>query len=113
MNEFMRTILWLPEQASTFAPKVDHLHYFIIIVTMVSSVAVGLLAFGFFFIYRQRRAQQTTPFVEPSVRFEVAVITVPLIFFLVWFVQGYRDYVWYVTPPKDTMDVYVMAKKWM
>jgi cytochrome c oxidase subunit II len=113
MNEIMRTILWLPEQASTFAKQVDELHYFVITVTMVSSVAVGLLAFGFFFKYRQLRPRQSTPTVIPSVRFELAVVVVPLVFFLAWFVQGYRDYVWYTTPPKDTMDVYVMAKKWM
>jgi cytochrome c oxidase subunit II len=113
MNEFMRTILWLPEQASTFARAVDELHYFVITVTMLSSLAVGLLAFGFFFKYRQRRARQSTPIVIPSIRFELAVVVVPLVFFLAWFVQGYRDYVWYTTPPKDTMDVYVMGKKWM
>lgn len=113
MNELMRTILWLPEQASTFARSVDELHYFVITVTMLSSLAVGLLAFGFFFKYRQRRVRQSTPIVIPSVRFELAVVTVPLVFFLAWFVQGYRDYVWYSTPPKDTMDVYVMGKKWM
>jgi cytochrome c oxidase subunit 2 len=113
MNELMRTILWLPEQASTFAKAVDELHYFVITVTMLSSIAVGLLAFGFFFKYRQRRERQSTPVVIPSVRFELAVVVVPLVFFLAWFVQGYRDYVWYTTPPKDTMDVYVMGKKWM
>ncbi len=113
MNEIMRTILWLPEQASTFARAVDQLHYFVITVTMLSSVGVGLLAFGFFFKYRQRRLRASTPEVVPSVRFEIAVISVPLLFFLAWFVQGYRDFVWYSTPPKDTMDVYVMGKKWM
>jgi len=113
MNDFMRTILWLPEQASTFARKVDTLHYFIITVTMVASVAVGLLAFGFFFLYRQKRVGQSTPIVEPSVRFELTVIALPMIFFLAWFVQGFRDFVWYTTPPKDTTDVYVMGKKWM
>ena len=113
MNDLMRTILWLPEQASTFARKVDTLHYFIITVTMAASLLVGLLAFGFFFRYRQRRVGQSTPIVEPSVRFELTVIAVPLIFFLAWFVQGFRDFVWYTTPPKDTTDVYVMGKKWM
>jgi len=113
MNDFMRTILWLPEQASTFALKVDTLHYFIITVTMIASLAVGLLAFGFFFLYRQRRPGQSTPIVEPSVRFELTVIALPMIFFLAWFVQGFRDFVWYTTPPKDTTDVYVMGKKWM
>ena len=34
MNELMRSILFLPEQASTFAQRVDDLHYLVIIVTM-------------------------------------------------------------------------------
>jgi cytochrome c oxidase subunit 2 len=113
MNELMRSMLWLPEQATTFAVKVDHLHYFIITVTMLSSLLIGLLAFVFFFKYRQRRALQSTPIVEPSVRFELTVIIIPLIFFLAWFVQGFRDFVWFTTPPKNTTDVYVMGKKWM
>jgi cytochrome c oxidase subunit 2 len=113
MNDIMRAILWLPDQASTFARKVDELHYFIFLVTMASSLGVGLLAFGFFFKYRQKSVRQSTPIVEPSVRFELTVIAVPLIFFLAWFVQGFHDFVWYTTPPKDTTDVYVMGKKWM
>jgi len=113
MNDIMRSILWLPEQASTFAKKVDQLHYFIFTVTMASSLLVGLAAVVFFFKYRERRARQSTPIVEPSVRFELTVIAIPLIFFLAWFVQGFRDFVWYTTPPRNTMDVYVMGKKWM
>jgi cytochrome c oxidase subunit 2 len=113
MNELMRKLLFLPEQASTFAKPVDELHYFVITVTMVVSVAVGLLAFGFFFMYRQRRQRQSTPYVIPSVKFEILVISLPLVFFLAWFVQGFKDYVWYATAPKDTTDIYVMGKKWM
>lgn len=113
MNELMRQMLWLPEQASTFAKPVDYLHYFVITVTMIVSVAVGLMAFFFFFKYRERRKRQSTPMVIPSVKFEVVVIGVPLFFFLLWFVQGFKDYIWYTTPPKNTMDVYVMGKKWM
>ena len=41
MNDLMRRLLWLPEQASTFAPKVDNLHYFVITVTMLASIADG------------------------------------------------------------------------
>jgi cytochrome c oxidase subunit 2 len=113
MNDFMRNLLWLPVQASTFAKSVDNLHYFVITVTMIASIATGLLAFFFFFKYRQRRSGQSTPNVIPSVRFEIAVIGLPLFFFLLWFVQGFKDYIWYTTPPKNTMDVYVMGKKWM
>ncbi|HEY2731697.1 MAG TPA: cytochrome c oxidase subunit II [Polyangia bacterium] len=113
MNDLMRRLLFLPEQASTFARSVDNLHYFVITVTMIASTLTGLLAFGFFFKYRERSPEASTPVVNPSVRFELGVIGVPLFFFLLWFVQGYRDYVWYTTPPANTMDIYVMAKKWM
>jgi cytochrome c oxidase subunit 2 len=109
----MRRLLWLPDQASTLAPKIDYLHYFVITVTMLASILTALVAFFFFFKYRERRRSQSTPLVLPSVKFEIVVIGVPLFFFFLWFVQGYKDYIWYTTPPKNTMDVYVMGKKWM
>ena len=87
LNELMRRLLVLPEQASTFAIRIDRLHYFVFIVTMVSSVGVGLAAVYFFFRYRERRKNASTPKVVPSVRFETIVIAIPLVFFLVWFVH--------------------------
>ncbi len=113
MNELMRRLLFLPEQASTFAQDVDNLHYFVITVTMVSSLAVGLTAIAFFWKYRRRRENEATPFVSPTPMFEVLAISVPLAFFLVWFAIGFRDFVKLSSPPAEAMDVYVMAKQWM
>lgn len=113
IDSLMRRLLFLPEQASTFAPKVDQLHYFVVTVTMVSSLLVGLVAVYFMFKYRERKVLASTAFVTPSVRFEFAVISVPLVFFLIWAVIGIRDFVWSQTPPKNSMDVYVTGKKWM
>ncbi len=112
-DDLMRKLLFLPDARSTFAVPVDRLHFFVITVTMIASTITGLLAFYFFFKYRERRPNQSTPVVVPSVKFEFVVIGVPLFFFLLWFVQGFKDYVWYTTPPKNATDVYVMAKKWM
>jgi cytochrome c oxidase subunit 2 len=112
-EDLLRRILWLPPANSTFAVPVDRLHFFVIAVTMIASFATGILAFVFLFKYRQRHGNQSTPYVIPSVKFEIVVIGVPLFFFLLWFVQGYKDYVWYTTPPENAMDVYVMGKKWM
>jgi len=112
-DDLMRRLLWLPDARSTFAVPVDRLHFFVITVTMIASTITGLLAFIFFFKYRERRPKQSTPVVVPSVKFELVVIGVPLFFFLLWFVQGFKDYVWYTTPPANAQDVYVMAKKWM
>ena len=113
LDDLMRRLLWLPDARSTFAVPVDRLHFFVITVTMIASTITGLLAFVFFFKYRERRPKQSTPVVVPSVKFEFVVIGLPLFFFLLWFVQGFKDYVWYTTPPKNAQDVYVMAKKWM
>src|ERR1700753_242973 len=113
VNDLMRRMLFLPVQASTLAPRIDRLHYFVFVVTMVSSIGVGLGAVYFFFRYRERVKNASTPIVVPSVRFETIVISVPLLFFLVWVVVGFRDYIWYTQTPKGAMDVYVTAKKWM
>ena len=113
MNELMNNILFLPERASTFAERVDQLHYFVIAVTMLSSLAVGTTAVFFFFRYRRRTPNQATEYVVPSVKTEFLFVVLPLVFFLTWFVIGFRDFVWVSTPPKDAMDVYVMGKQWM
>ncbi|QRN99208.1 cytochrome c oxidase subunit II [Archangium violaceum] len=113
MNELLNNILFLPEQASTFAERVDNLHYFVVGVTMLMSFAVGTAAVFFFFRYRRRSPTQTTEYVVPSVKTEFLFVSLPLLFFLTWFVIGFRDFVFVSTPPKDAMDVYVMGKQWM
>ncbi|HTO96745.1 MAG TPA: cytochrome c oxidase subunit II [Myxococcales bacterium] len=113
MNEFLRRLLFLPDQASTFARDLDQLHFFVIITTFVMSTAVGLTAIVFFVRYRRRSETQTTPHIEVPPWMEALFISVPLSLFVFWFFLGYREFVRQQTPPADSMDVYVMAKKWM
>ena len=113
MNELLRKLLFLPDQASTFARDVDRLHFFVILTTFVMSTAVGLTAIFFFIRYRRRSETQTTPHIEPPMWMEALFIGVPLSFFTLWFFLGYREFVRQQTPPSDSMDVYVMGKKWM
>src|SRR5438105_5254075 len=113
MNELLRRLLFLPDQASTFALEVDQLHYFVILTTFVMSTAVGLTTILFFILYRRRSESQTTPYIQPGLLMETAFVVIPLSFFLLWWVMGYRTYVEQTTPPQDAMDVYVMGKKWM
>src|SRR5260370_38372813 len=101
MNDLRRRLLFLPVQASTFAKPVDYLHYFVITVTMLISVAVGVLAFAFFCKYRERKPGDSTPLVIPSVKFELVIIGAPLIFFLMWFAPGDRDPLRYDSLPPN------------
>ncbi len=113
MRELLRSLLFLPPGASTFADRVDGLHFFVLITTMVVSTAVGLTALLFFVRYRRRSEAASGERVQGGLLLEVAFVVVPLGFFLTWFTLGYRDFVWLRTPPRESMDIYVMAKQWM
>jgi cytochrome c oxidase subunit 2 len=113
MNELMRKLLFLPEQASAYAHDVDQLHFFVIITTMFAATGVAIAALWFFVRYRRRREGETTPHVEPSAIHELIFIGVPLGVFLLWFAIGFTQFVRLRTPPREAMDVYVQGKKWM
>ncbi len=113
MNEFMRRALNLPEQASSFAASIDALHYFIIITTLLAAFLIALVALVFYVRFKRRSPTQTTPVVNPHWYHEVAFVGVPLALFLLWFYIGFPKYVELQTPPKEAMDVFVQAKKWM
>ncbi len=113
MNEFIRKLLFLPEQVSSHAVSIDRLHFFIIATTMFGATAVFATAIAFYVRYRRRSETETTPHVEPRLVHEVIFIGLPLVLFLGWFAIGYPLFVDIQTPPKDAMDVYVQGKKWM
>lgn len=112
-NRVMRTILFLPEQASTIARPVDELQYFEILTT--AGIATVLMALGFWFLWRYRRRApgNRTPRVEASVPTELAMGGGVLALFLVWWFLSFRQYVYESVPPDNATDVYVTAKQWM
>ncbi len=113
MIELLRRLLFLPEGASTLASRVDRIHFFIIIMTFIVGTGIGLTGLVFLVRYRRRHAHAITPRVQAPMWLEGLFIGVPITFFLVWGVMGFRDFVWARTPPPDTLDVYVTAKQWM
>lgn len=112
LDDLLRRLLMLPEQASTWSLKVDHLHFFVITTTAIASFGVGTTALLLFVKYR-RRGEGPTSRVKASLRTEAAIIGIPLFFFLLWFWIGFRDYMTLANPPADAIDVYVSAKQWM
>ena len=71
---------------------------------MIASPWSGCSAFVFFFKYRERRARRSRRRWSIPTRgaSRSLVISVPLFFFLLWFVHGFSDYVWCTTPPPRT-----------
>jgi cytochrome c oxidase subunit 2 len=113
MNELMRRILFLPEQASELAREIDYLHYFVILTTMFASTVLGVMAVYFMAHYRRRRSNQATPHIESPGWLEVLFVVAPLSLFLLWFRIGFQQFSELTEPPADSMDVFVMGKKWM
>jgi cytochrome c oxidase subunit 2 len=113
-DDWMRQMLFLPPRASTFSADIDHLHYFVIGMTMAIATAIFLASILLYVKYQRRPGvpRREVPH-HPPLWFEVSIMAVPLAFFLLWFFMGFRTFIQMETPPADSMDVYVMAKKWM
>jgi cytochrome c oxidase subunit 2 len=122
VNEFFRTILFLPEQRSTLARGIDTLHYFVIGTTMAGSIAVALATMYFLLRYREsagtgeNRPPDPRPLHSPGglpLWVEALVIAGLLGLFVMWWVLGYRQFVEIRTAPRDSIEIYVTGKKWM
>jgi cytochrome c oxidase subunit 2 len=113
VNELLRRILFLPPQASAASVGIDHLHFFVILTTILVSSVAGVLAVYFMARYRRRRDNQPTPHIEAPRWLEAMFVVVPLSFFLLWFRIGFGQFVDMTSPPPDAMDVYVTGKQWM
>jgi cytochrome c oxidase subunit II len=114
VNDFMRRLLFLPEQASTVARGIDYLHYFVITVTMIGAAAVALASLYYIVRYRQRPGQRLTPRGRPvSVVVEAGVFGGLLAMFVAWWMIGFGQYVRIADAPPDSMTIYVVAKQWM
>jgi cytochrome c oxidase subunit II len=117
MNELLRVLFYLPEQASTVAREVDALHFFVILLTIGGAFLVGA-TIAIFAVRRRRHGAELPRTPRPGRRgvewrVEVGAIALLLTLFLSIGVVGFRQYVAMSTPPEDTLDVYVVGKQWM
>lgn len=112
MNELARWLLNLPPQASTAAGPVDHLHYFVVGVTMLGAFGVFGVAFLFMIRFR-RRGDTLTPRIIGSTRVEAFVIASLLSLFIGIWVVGFHQFVESRRPPPGALEIYVTGKQWM
>ena len=103
--------LW-PTQASSNAGNVDALFIFLIIVSGMMTLLVFGAVFYFAARYRHRKGQLAEQ-VEGSTPLEIIWTVIPLGVFMVIFAWGAVVYFQSRTPPRDSTEVYVVAKQWM
>jgi cytochrome c oxidase subunit 2 len=102
-----------PAQASTIAPRVDNLYFFLIAVSAFFAVLVTVLVIVFAIKYRRRRATEVGAPIHGSLALELVWTGIPFILAMVMFVWGASVYFAIAKPPAETLDIYAVGKQWM
>jgi cytochrome c oxidase subunit 2 len=102
-----------PDQASTFASRVDALYFFLVALTVFFTLLIAGLLAVFAIQYRRRSDDERPGHVLEPKALEIAWIAVPLAIVVVVFFWSAHLYVSMNRPPANALDVYVVGKRWM
>ena len=102
-----------PEQASTLAPEVDHLLYFLVAVTVFFSLLIFCAIFYFAIRYRRRSAGELPQTQHTGYTLEILWSVIPFGITMVMFTWGAAVFFNAARPPKDSIQIYVVGKQWM
>jgi cytochrome c oxidase subunit 2 len=103
---------FIPDQASTIAPQIDALFYFLTAVTAFFTVGIFLAILYLGLKYRRRPGIKPQR-VETNTTLEIAWTAIPLALCMFMFGWAAKLYVQMETPPKDAMELNVIGKQWM
>ena len=103
----------LPEQASTFAERLDALYYFLIAVSVFFSLLIFFLVITFAVKYRRRSDDERPLPITGDLRLEMLWTIIPLCLVMVMFTWGANLYFTMSSPPAEAMEILVVAKQWM
>jgi cytochrome c oxidase subunit II len=102
-----------PEQASTFAERVDALYYYLLSVSGFFTLLIFALIFLFAIKYRRRSEDERPRPILGSLPLEVVWIAIPFILVMVMFGWGASLYFTAFSPPADALEIFVVGKQWM
>jgi cytochrome c oxidase subunit II len=109
-------VIAMPPAASELATRVDALLWSVTAITAAVAVAIFVLLVTFSIRYRRSAVVNRTmrdPGGEHRHWLEVTWITVPFLIFLGFFLWGARLYFSYEVPPREPLQIYVVARQWM
>jgi cytochrome c oxidase subunit 2 len=101
-----------PEQASSIAPQVDYLYFFLCAVTVFFTALIFVLVVYLGLKYR-RKSEAMPPAVHGNMKLELLWTIIPTIIVMVMFFWSAAVYVRMTRIPDDAMEIYVIGKQWM
>jgi cytochrome c oxidase subunit II len=102
-----------PERASTIANEVDALYFFLVGLSVVMSVLIATLVVSFAIKFHRRHRDEVGAQVHGGMALELAWTVVPFLITLVIFFWGAKIYFVMASPPRETLNIYVVGKQWM
>jgi cytochrome c oxidase subunit II len=102
-----------PERASTIAGDVDALYFFLVGLSVVMSALIATLVVSFAVRFHRRHADEVGAQVHGGLMLELAWTFVPFIIAMVIFFWGAKVYFVMASPPRETLNIYVVGKQWM
>ena len=103
----------IPEQASTLAPRVDQLYWFIIAVTAFFGILVTVLVIYFAVKYRTDDPLKVGAPITGSIPLELGWSIIPFIISIVIFAWAADVFFDLYRPPDQTLEIYATGKRWM
>jgi cytochrome c oxidase subunit 2 len=101
-----------PERASTHAARVDALYFFLVFICGFMAVAIALMVIVFAIKFR-RSKHPVAEQIAGSLRLETTWTLIPLFIFIWIYVWGASVYFDSSRPPRDSEEIYTVAKQWM
>ena len=102
-----------PEQASTMAPAVDNLYFFILGVTAFFALLVVILVVYFAIKYRDDTGLKVGAPITGSIPLEIGWSLVPFFVAMAIFVWATVVFFQIVRPPDQALEIYATGKRWM
>jgi cytochrome c oxidase subunit 2 len=102
-----------PEQASTFAPDVDHLTLFLLAVSIFFTVLIFAAIFVFAIRYRRRSEHELPRITHTGLALEIVWSVIPFGLTMVMFTWGASILLKESRPPDNAMQIYAVGKQWM
>lgn len=104
--------MWMPKQASTVAPQVDNLFYFILWVSIFFFMLITVLTVIFVIKYRHREGHTATATPSHSTALELTWTVIPTILVLMMFYFGFKGYMDMAVAPPNSVEVQVLGQTW-
>lgn len=105
--------VWMPEGASTLAPTIDSLFYFVYWASLVIFVGVVVAMIYLAYTYRRESHADRAEVVEENKWVELSWIIAPTILVLIVFVWGFRAFVEVGVAPPDSYEIRVTGQQWL